>query len=174
MADIVTLDEVYALPDIATNNIWQLDFIKLPKTGVDITAKDINIRCQQFSMPSTSVQDLSVRLHNHVRHQSTITVQPTQITIPLLETKDMRSTKFCVAWREICSRTNDNYVSLQADREATIQFYMYSPQHDIIYTYLIEHVEFRNMGEITYGDGSSVAAVMRNVQLQVGRVTELT
>lgn len=174
MADIVTLDEVYALPDFQTTNNWMIDFIKMPKTGIDITRADINIRCQSFTVPSIQVKDLAVTLHNHVRHQSTTTTQPTQITIPMLETKDMKSTKFLVAWREICSRTNDNYVSLQEDREATIQFYTYSPQHEIVYTFLIEHCELRNLGDITYNEGSSPAALIRTATIQVGRVTELS
>lgn len=174
MAEIVTLDEVYALPDIAVNNFWYLDFIKLPNTGTGITRDDINIRCQSFTIPSTQVKDLAVTLHNHVRHQSTTTTQPTQVTVPMIETKDMRTTKFLVAWREICSRTNDNYVSLQSEREATIQFYTYDSQHNINYTYLIEHCELRNLGDLQYTEGSSPGAIIRTATIQVGRVTELS
>ena len=173
MAGIVTLQEVYNLTDFATNNLWYLDFIKMPTTGVVMSANELNIRCQSFTVPSVSVKDMPVTLHNHVKHQSTTTTQPTEVTIPFIETMDMKTTKWLVAWRDVCSRPNDNYVSLPDARRATIQFYTYSGQQNIIYTYKIEYCELREIGSIDYTNGDSPNAIIRSCKLQCGAVTEM-
>lgn len=170
MAEIVTLQEVYSLTDFATDNLWYMDFIKMPTTSFNLSANELNMRCQSFSVPSTSVKDLSFTLHNHVKHQSTITVQPQEVTIPFVETQDMNTTKWLIAWREVCSRTNTNYVSLPEQRRATIQFYTYTGQQNINYTYKIEWCELRDIGSISYNDGSNPTAILRQVKLQCGAV----
>ena len=173
MSEIVTLQEVYNLTDFATNNLWYMDFIKMPTTPFPMTANEINMRCQSFSMPAVAVKDMAVTLHNHVKHQSTTTTQPTSITIPFIETLDMKTTKWLKSWREVCSRSNDNYVSLPNARRATIQFYAYSGQHNIIYTYKIEFCELREIGSIEYTNGSDPGAIVRNAVIQCGAVTEM-
>lgn len=172
MSEIVTLQEVYDLTDFATNNLWYMDFIKMPTTSVAMTANEINMRCQSFTVPSVAVKDMTVTLHNHVKHQSTITTQPTEITIPFIETLDMKTTKWLVAWREVCSRSNTNYVSLPDARRATIQFYTYSGQHNIIYTCKIEYCELRSIGNIEYTDGGTPGAIIRSCTLNCGAVSE--
>ena len=172
MSEIVTLQEVYNLTDFATNNLWYMDFIKMPKTDISMTANELNIRCQSFTVPSVAVKDLPITLHNHVKHQSSTTTQPTEITIPFIETQDMKTTQWLVSWRNVCSRPNDNYVSLPEDRRATIQFYTYSNQQDIIYTCRIEYCELRNIGNIEYVDGSTPGAIIRSCTLNCGAVHE--
>ena len=170
MPEIVTLQEVYNLTDFATNNLWYMDFIKMPVTPVTMTPNELNMRCSTFTVPSTSVNYIDVTLHNHVKHQPTITKQPDTITIPFIETMDMKTSKWVTSWREICSRTNDNYVSIPSRRRATIQFYTYNEQHQMNYTYRLEYCEITNIGEISYTDGSSPSQILRNVQLKVGAV----
>lgn len=171
--EVVTLHEVYNLTDFATDNLWYMDFIKMPETPVRMSQDDLNIRCKSFTMPSTAVKDLSVTLHNHVKHQSTTTTQPTEITIPFIETMDMRTTDWLVSWREVCSRTNTNFVSLPEARRADIQFYSYNAQHQINYTYRINYVELRSIGGIDYADGSTPGAIIRSATFNVGEVIEL-
>lgn len=173
MSEIVTLKEVYNLTDFATNNLWYMDLIKMPVTPVVMSANEINMRCQSFSMPAIAVKNLAVTMHNHVKHQSTTTTQPTEISIPFVETLDMKTTRWLVAWRDVCSRPNDNYVSLPDARRATIQFYTYSGQQNIIYTYRIEYCELRSIGNIEYTNGSDPGAIIRNCTLQCGAVTEM-
>ena len=57
--EVVTLHEVYNLTDFATNNLWYMDFIKMPETPVRMTQDELNIRCTSFTMPSTAVKYLS-------------------------------------------------------------------------------------------------------------------
>lgn len=173
MSEIVTLHELYNLTDFATNNLWYMDFIKMPITSYAMTNDELNMRCQSFSMPATAVKDLSVTLHNHVKHQSTTTTQPTSITIPFIETADMRTTKWLVSWREACSRSNTNYVSLPDARRATIQFYTYDGQQNINYIYRVEYAELRNIGSVEYTNGENPGAIIRSAELQVGAVFEL-
>lgn len=170
MSEIVTLQEVYDLTDFATDNLWYMDFIKMPYSPYSMSANDLNMRCQQFTVPSTSVKNLQFTLHNHVKHQSTTTTQPTEITIPFVETQDMATTKWLIGWRETCSKTNTNYVSTPELRRATIQFYTYTGQQEINYMYRIEWCELRDIGTITYGDGSNPNAIIRQVKLQCGAV----
>lgn len=170
--NITTLQEVYNLTDFSTNNLWYMQFIKMPQTGIPMSAAELHVRCQQFQLPETSVQYFDVRLHNHVVHQPGITVQPSEITLPFVETLDMKTTSFMVRWREICSRSNDNYVSIPAQRRATIAFYHYSPQHEIIYDYRLEYVELSEVGNIDYGNGDSVNAIIRQCKFKVGAVYE--
>lgn len=172
MSEIVTLNEVYNLTDFATNNLWYMDFIKMPTTYYSITPAELHMRCQSFSMPATTVQDLAVTLHNHVKHQSAKTVQPVSITIPFIETQDMRTTKWLVSWREACSQTNTNYVSIPSARQATIQFYTYTGQQQMNFLYRISYCELRNIGNIEYGNGSDVGAIVRSAEIQVGLVED--
>lgn len=173
MSEITTLQEVYNLTDFATDNMWHMDFAKMPVVPYRITAKELHVRCQSFPVQQSSVKYLSTTLHNHVKHQPTTTTQPTELTIPFIETTDMRTTKFFKAWRDVCSRPNDNYVSPQNQRRATILFYHYTPQKQIIYTYRFEYVECEDLGTIQYSDGSNPTNIIRQVKLKVGAVYEM-
>lgn len=173
MSEIVSLQEVYELTDFATDNLWYMSFITMPKLpGISITAKELNLRCQKFTVPTTSIQYVDFKLHNHDKHQPVVTKQPAEISIPLIETKDMKSSKFLTAWREVCCKSNTNYVSDPLARRAEIQFYHFGNQHEIIYTYKIKYVEFKDAGSIEYGDGSSPGVVVRNANLVCGAVYE--
>lgn len=171
MADI-TLDKVDALGDYLTDEVYEVQFITIPAGLTGISAEEINLRCQTFSIPDTDVNYLEVNHRTFTKSQPTHRNNYKEISMTMIETMTPKTLPFLRDWMNRCAVKGTNYVFPPAQRQAEIMVYHKRNDKTIAYVYNLKHVQISTKGDIQLNDGGSPAAIIPSLTMNCNKILE--
>ena len=170
MSDL-TLGKIDALGDFFTNEVFDVQFVTLPTGFTGITAEDINLRCQQFTVPDTKVNYLTVNHRTFTKSQPTHRENYQTFGMSMVETMTPKTLPFLRDWMNRCAVKGTNFVYPPSQRQCEILVYHKRNDKTIGYVYNLKHVQIEEKGTTELG-GDSVNAIIPQLNLNSNLVLE--
>lgn len=171
MADI-TLDRVDALGDYLTDEVYDIQFVTIPTGFTGITAEDINLRCNGFTVPDTDVNYLTVTHRTFTKEQPTHRNNAKDFTMTMVETMTPKTLPFLRDWLNRCAVKGTNFVYPPSQRQCEIMVYHKKNDKTIAWVYNLKKVQIVTKGDLNLGDGSSPNAIIPQISLKSFLVKE--
>lgn len=164
MADI-TLPRVEALGDYLTDEVYDIQFIKLPTGFTGIAAEDINLRCTTFQITDTPVNYLQVAHRTFTKSQPTHRENYRTATMTMVETMTVKTLPFLRDWMNRCAVKGTNYVYPPSQRQCEIMVYHKRNDKTVAYVYNLKNVQIETKGDLNLSDGSSPQAYIPSISM---------
>jgi hypothetical protein len=170
MADI-TLDRVDAIGDYLTDEVYEVQFVNL-YTGASLTAEDINLRCNTFTIPDTDVNYLTVTHRTFTKEQPTHRNNAKDVTFTMVESMTPRTLPFLQEWANRCATKGTNFVFPPSQRQCEVLVYHKRNDKTIARVYNLKKCQLVTKGDIALGDGSSPAAIIPSITMKTQLILE--
>lgn len=164
MADL-SLERVNALGDFLTDEVYEVQFVSIPSGFSGITAEDINLRCNGFSIPDTPVNYIDVTLRTFSKKQPTHRPNVVQMTMNMVESSNPKTLPFVRDWMNRCALKGSNFVYPEAQRQCEIMVYHKKNNKTVAWVYNFKNVQIETKGEISLSDGSSPGVITPQLTL---------
>lgn len=156
MSDI-TLPMVDALGDFLTNEVFEVQFVKLPTGFTGISAEEINLRAQSFSVPDIPVNYLEVNHRTFTKSQPTHRNNYQEVNMSIIETMTPKTFPFLRDWLNRCAKKGTNYVYPPSMRQCEIMVYHKRNDRTIAWVYNLKNVQLSTKGQVELsGDPSAI------------------
>lgn len=149
MSDI-DLSMVDSLGDFLTNEVFEIQAVTIPEGFSGITADEINLRAQTFTIPDTPVSYLSISHRTFDKRQPTRRENLSEsVTMGMVETMTVKTLPFLRDWANRCATKGTNYVYPPEQRQ--MEFIVYHKKNDrtTAWVYNLKHVQLIGKGEIS-------------------------
>lgn len=93
-----TISELRALGHHQTTYDWGIQFLSLPSLITNFSNSDLNTRCQSATLPSMTIEEISIDLRGHKAFQQGIGNYGNTLEITLYETIDSKVQEFLNAY----------------------------------------------------------------------------
>lgn len=171
MSDL-TLAKVDALGDFLTNDVYDVQFVTLPSGFTGITAEDINLRAQDFTIPDTDVQYLDVTHRTFSKSQPTNRNNLKDATMTMIETMTPKTLPFLRDWMNRCAMKGTNFIYPPSERQCEILVYHKRNDKTVAWVYNLKHCQIKTKGDIQLTGSGQGAAVIPSLSFSSNLILE--
>ena len=158
MADI-NLARVAGMGDFLTNEVYDIQFTRLPEGFTGISAEEINLRTATFQVPDVPVSYRQVTQRTFTKSQPTHRENYQQITMTMIETQTPKTRLFLRDWQNRCARLGFNFVYPPSQRQCDILVYHKRNDKTTALVYRCSNVQIETKGTIDFVSESPSAII---------------
>lgn len=96
-----TIEQLSQLGHHQTTYDWGIQFLSLPSLITGFDSSDLNTRCTTATLPSVSIEPITIQLRGHKVFQHGIVDYKNQLQLTLYETMDSKVSKFLRAYMDM-------------------------------------------------------------------------
>jgi hypothetical protein len=130
-----SIENLRGIGDVASVYRWNMSFSKSPSVDGFPSSEDINLRCESVTLPSISIEPVTIQIRGHKVFQPGIIDYGGTFSLTIIETIDNKISDMIKGWREACWEVDTGKGKPKADIEANIKLERLDNEDNTIWTY---------------------------------------